>query len=145
MKISTELSLSIMRSLEDHGIESTRDTFALIFEGLDGDDLVETAGSLHYHGLSRRVISELLGTSTHKTLKLIEESGVEAPDNIVGLDGRPQRHASRPGRPFAARDDLLIRDLEKVVSRLAAFASSGTELSPAAASLVKEVSSHDLP
>lgn len=142
MKISTELSLSIMDSLRDHGIESTRDTFALLFEGLDGDDLVETAGSLHYHGLSRRVIGELLGTSTHTTLNLIRESGVEAPDNIVGINGGVHRPATGPGRPFAARDDLLVRDLKKVASRLAAFAASGTTLSPEAAALVKEVSRH---
>jgi len=145
VKISTELSLSIMRSLEDHGIESTRDTFALLFEGLDGDDLVETVGSLNHHGLSRRVISELLGIPAHVTSQLIRKAGTEAPDNIVGLDGRAQRHSSRPGRPFTPRDDLLIRDLEKVASRLAAFAASGTTLSPEAAALVKEVSSHDLP
>ena len=142
MKISTELSLSIMQSLEDQGIEATRDTFSVLFGGLEGDDLVETAGSLNYHGLSRRVIAELLETSAYDAERLIRESGTTAPDNIVGLNGRVQRNITGPGRPFSARDDLLIRDLEKVASRLAAFAASGTELSPRAAELVKEVSRH---
>lgn len=145
MKISTELSLSIMKSLEDHGIESTRDTFALLFEGIPAADLPETVGSLHYHGLSRRVISELLGIPAHYTSRLIQMSGTVGPVNIVGLDGRAQRLSARPGRPFTPRNDLLIRDLKKVTSRLAAFAASGTTLSPEAAALVKEVSSHDLP
>ena len=144
MKISSKLSQSIMDSLRDHGLETTRDMFSLVFDDLEGADLVETAGSLHYHGLSRRVVGELLGTSTHKTLTLIRESGTEAPDNVIGVDGGLRRFGTGPGRPFAARDDLLVRDLEKVATRLAAFTASGTELSPEAAALVKEVSRYDV-
>lgn len=137
MKISSKLSQSIMDSLRDHGIETTRDMFSLVFDGLEGADLVETAGSLHHHGLSRRVIGELLGTSTHKTLKLIQESGTEAPDNVVGVDGGLRRFGTGPGRPVAAREDLLVKELTAAVRRLAAF---GGRLSPDAAALVKEVS-----
>lgn len=140
MELSPKLAYSITRSLEDHGIETTRDTYSVVFDNLEGDDLVEAAGFLNYHGFSRRVISEILGTPYHTTVRIIESSGTTAPDNVIGLDGRAQRNTYRPGRPVAARDDLLVRDLEKVVDRLSVFAASKTDLSPRAADLVREVS-----
>ena len=141
MEYSPKLAYSITESLEDHGIETTRDTYSLIFDNLEGDDLVEAAGFLNYHGFSRQVIGELLGTSAHTTIKIIDASGTVTPDNIVGVDGGVRRSGTGPGRPVAAREDLLVKELTAAVRRLAAF---GGRLSPEAAALVKEVSRYDV-
>ena len=140
MELSPKLAYSINESLSSHGIETTRDMFSLVFDNLEGEDLVDAAGFLNYHGFSRAVIGELLGTPASTTSWAIKESGTTPSDNVVGLDGRAQRAISGPGRPVAPREDLLERDLVAVVRRLEAFADSGIKVPARSAELVKEVS-----
>lgn len=148
MKYTPQLAYSIGDHLSKRGIDSTRDTFSPIFDGLEGDDLVEAVGFLYGHGFSRQVIGGIFeGTPAATILSAIKKSKVAPPDNVTGLDGRAQRNVSGPGRPFARRDDLLIKDLERVVNRLTSFhkaeepiSPEATELLGKAARLVREVS-----
>ena len=152
MKYTPQLAYSIGDHLSKRGIDSTRDTFSPIFDGLEGDDLVEAVGFLYSHGFSRSVIGSLFeDTPAATVLYAIKKSKATPPDNVTGLDGRAQRNAPGPGRPFACRDDLLVKDLEKVVHRLTAFhkaeepiSSEATALLGKAARLVREVSRHEV-
>src|SRR5690606_38171249 len=111
-----------------------------IFDNLEGEDLVDAAGFLNYHGFSRAVIGELLGTPASTTSWAIKESGTTPSDNVVGLDGRAQRSVSGPRRPVAPRADLLARDLVAVRRRLDVFAVSVIKVPARSVELVTEVS-----
>ena len=87
MKYTPQLAYSIGDHLSKRGIDSTRDTFSPIFDGLEGDDLVEAVGFLYSHGFSRSVIGSLFeDTPAATVLYALKKSKATPPDNVTGLD-----------------------------------------------------------
>ena len=140
MKYTPQLAYSIGDHLSKYGIDSTRDTFSPIFDGLEGDDLVEAVGFLYSHGFSRSVIGSLFeDTPAATVLYALKKSKATPPDNVTGLDGRAQRNVPGPGRPISPRNDLLEKELENVAHRLAVFLKVESPMSPVAKAIAEDV------
>ena len=118
-----------------------RETYALVYSGLTGEDRRALVDHLAANGYSAGVIAAMLDVSPARGGQLLAASPMaDRSENMSGLDGAirpnprylPKGHPLKgvpvrdrpggytgPGRPLQPREDRLVKELDQAARRLA--------------------------